>query len=281
MTKLFKIIILFIFAIIVYIYVNFLLQARLDSHSVFQVQKGETLIKVADKLYAEDIVRSPTLFKVLYTIKKGNNHLISYGEYNFSDKSYNLLEVVNKFVKGPDRSGTPITFPEGFTNEEMANKLQKDLDLNKDEFIEYSENLQGRLFPETYFFVKGMTVKNIVDKMLQEFDNRVGQISHQDLVLASIVEGEAKTVEDMKIVAGILQERQRIGMPLQVDVAMETYKTIELPLIPINNPGLNAIEAVRHPVNTEYLYYITGNDGKMYYAKTYEKHKDNIEKYLK
>jgi UPF0755 protein len=73
----------------------------------------------------------------------------------------------------------------------------------------------------------------------------------------------------------------RIGMPLQVDVAMETYKEKGLPKKPINNPGLVAITAVLNPVYTEYLYYITGNDGEMYYAKTFNDHKRNIAKYLK
>jgi UPF0755 protein len=70
-------------------------------------------------------------------------------------------------------------------------------------------------------------------------------------------------------------------MRLQVDVAENTYKERGLPVVPINNPGVVAIEAVFHPKESPYLYYLTGKDGRMYYAKTYEDHKKNIQKYLR
>ena len=101
------------------------------------------------------------------------------------------------------------------------------------------------------------------------------------LTLASILEGEAKTKEDMEIISGILLARFSIGMPLQVDVDMDTYKVKGLPFMPLNNPGLVAINAALHPISSEYLYYLTGKDGKMYYSKTFEEHKRNIKKYLK
>jgi UPF0755 protein len=99
--------------------------------------------------------------------------------------------------------------------------------------------------------------------------------------MASILEGEAKTEGDMKIIAGILLTRLTKGMPLQVDVAKETYTAKGLPKVPLNNPGLVAIMAVLHPTFTDNLYYLTGNDGAMHYAKTFEEHKKNIKKYLK
>ena len=117
--------------------------------------------------------------------------------------------------------------------------------------------------------------------MLKEFSSRVGEVSNEELVLASIIEGEAKSLEDMRMISGILKERIRIHMPLQVDVASVTYEVKGLPKEPINNPGENAFYAVRNPVKSQYLYYITGKDGKMYYAKTFDEHKANIKKYLK
>jgi UPF0755 protein len=62
---------------------------------------------------------------------------------------------------------------------------------------------------------------------------------------------------------------------------MLSYTTKGLPFMPINNPGVIAVDAVLHPVETSYLYYITGNDGKMYYARTFNEHRRNILKYLK
>lgn len=101
------------------------------------------------------------------------------------------------------------------------------------------------------------------------------------LSLAAILEGEAKTQEDMQMVAGILLARLKKGMLLQVDVAPETYKNKGLPVVPINNPGEMAISAVFYATSSPYLYYITGKDGKMYYAKTFEEHKRNIVRYLR
>jgi UPF0755 protein len=127
-----------------------------------------------------------------------------------------------------------------------------------------------------------------VKKTIPVFDNQIAVLDAEakakvldTVVLASILEGEAKSLEDMKVVSGILQKRMKMGMALQVDVAPETYKVRGLPRTPINNPGVNALDAALHPTETEYLYYITGNDGKMYYAKTFTEHKKNIQKYLK
>jgi UPF0755 protein len=123
------------------------------------------------------------------------------------------------------------------------------------------------------------------------------------LTLASILEREANTPESKKIVSGILQNRLTINMPLQVDATMEyilnkplqelapedlniespynTYLNVGLPPTPIGNPGTESIEAVLEPIESEYLFYITGEDGNFYYSKTYEEHLENIEKYLR
>lgn len=122
------------------------------------------------------------------------------------------------------------------------------------------------------------------------------------IVMASILEGEAKTREDMEIVSGILWKRIEIGMPLQVDTSFvyilgkatedltlsdlevkspyNTYLYKGLPPGPISNPGLDSIRAAVNPTTTPYLYFLTGNDGKMYYARTFDEHVKNKQKYL-
>jgi len=120
--------------------------------------------------------------------------------------------------------------------------------------------------------------------------------------MASILEGEALTTSDRKLVAGVLWRRLEIGMPLQVDATFSyvngkttfeltlddlkidspynTYKYKGLPPTPINNPGLNSINAALYPTKTKYLYFLSGNDGKMHYARTFEEHKRNRQLYL-
>ena len=122
------------------------------------------------------------------------------------------------------------------------------------------------------------------------------------IILASILEREANDEQSMKIVSGILQNRLKHGMALQVDASIEyvldkslsaltsedlkidspynTYLHTGLTPTPIGNPGLQAIDAVLHPAKTEYLYYITDADGHFHYAKTFEEHKRNVTKYL-
>jgi UPF0755 protein len=119
------------------------------------------------------------------------------------------------------------------------------------------------------------------------------------IILASILEGEGKGFEDKKIIAGILYNRLKIGMRLQVDTTTlfikdykniidsktlekyDTYQYTGLPPGPINNPGETSIIAAMNPYKNDYLYYITGNDGRFYYATTFEKHRQNIKNYLK
>ena len=120
--------------------------------------------------------------------------------------------------------------------------------------------------------------------------------------MASLIEKEADTAEDRRIVSGILWNRIDADMPLQVDAVFgyildrsgyaptgsdleidspyNTYENRGLPPGPIANPGLDALTAALHPAATEYFYYLTGRDGLMYYAETFEEHKRNRELYL-
>jgi UPF0755 protein len=70
-------------------------------------------------------------------------------------------------------------------------------------------------------------------------------------------------------------------MPLQVDPSPETYKKKGLPARPLNNPGFEALVAALRPTKSAFLYYLTGKDGKMRYAKTFAEHQTNIITYLK
>ena len=99
--------------------------------------------------------------------------------------------------------------------------------------------------------------------------------------MASIIERESKGDVDRRVISGILWKRIKIGMPLQVDAAPDTYKTKGLPKSPIGNPGILAIQAAIHPTRSPYLYYLHDKNGNIYYAKTFLEHKQNIARYLK
>ncbi len=261
----------------------------------FVINENESLRSVSGRLGQEGYISSPILFRagVSYFNK---DTAIQIGEYVFPEP-LTLLEMVHTFVEGrPKLPLLSVTIPEGSTSNEVALIVRKVLpSVSIDAFttLVATYNADGRLYPSTYFILPSYTAEDIVKLMVTTFTKKVENYilsskvvppltnGNEVVILASILEGEANNAEDMKIVAGILLKRMSIGMPLQVDVAMETYKEKGLPKAPINNPGLIAINAVLNPTKTDYLYYITGNDGLMYYAKTFDEHKKNIKKYLK
>lgn len=261
----------------------------------FVVEENETLKSVSLRLEHEHYITSSLFFRA-WVSSLGGDRYIKVGEYIF-DQPHVLGAVVKKFVSGkPDLPLLSVTVPEGSTSFEIATLFHKALPtISVDVFGEMisKHSADGKLFPSTYYLLPSYTEEKIVTLMLTTFEEKTAKViltplltptittTDQVLSLAAILEGEAKTKEDMQVVAGILIKRLQIGMALQVDAAKETYAQKGLPFTPINNPGVVAISAVLYPIATPYLYYITGRDGKMYYAKTFEEHKRNIQKYLK
>lgn len=136
--------------------------------------------------------------------------------------------------------------------------------------------------------------------MLENF----GKLPTKDeVIIASMLEREARVPEDMKMISGIIQNRLKINMALQIDATVlygkgawkervlysdlkhesdyNTYQNTGLPIGPISNPGLNALKAAIYPTKNKYLYYLTGKDGKMYYADNHDDHVSNKIKYLR
>lgn len=260
----------------------------------FQVGEGESLYSISRRLEDEHIIRSSLFFRGWISLLKRDTH-IGLGIYEFY-APVALGGVVRKFVKGPDEPLLSVTIPEGSTTKQVADLIKKALpNISVDRFGElvHEKKLDGYLFPSTYYPLPSFVEEDMIRVMNNTFEREYGghfsdalfpttTPTRNDVVsLAAILEEEAKTPDDMKIVSGILQKRLQKGMRLQVDAAEVTYRRSGLPDQPISNPGIVAIDAVFHPEVTPYLYYLTGKDGKMYYAKTFEEHKRNIQKYLK
>lgn len=262
---------------------------------IFLVDEGESLRSVSKRLEDKHIIKSAILFRVWLSFE-GKDKNLQLGYYTF-DKPLVLGAVLKRMtVTGPDMPLTKATIPEGSTSKEIATIIKNVLpSISIDKFMQIvsDKKADGYLFPSTYFLLPSSDEEKIIDKMLANFNKEYDEnfkyrIIPKDLKdkneiisLAAILEGEAKSKEDMKIVSGILQKRLALNMALQVDVAPETYKTKGVPIIPVSNPGSVAITSVFEPMSTGYLFYLTGRDGKMYYAKTFAEHKLNIKKYLK
>lgn len=179
-------------------------------------------------------------------------------------------------------------------------------------------DLEGYIYGQTYFMPADASAKEILQRAIDELssvstaNNLKSKFASQDLslfegiTLASIVQrelngdGSNTPTEDQKIVAGIFLNRLRIGMTLGSDVTYQyiadklgidrspninnPYNTRRFPGLPpgpISSPGLTSLLAVANPADTDYLYFLSGDDDKMYYAKTDAEHQINIEKYCK
>lgn len=261
----------------------------------FIVDENESLRSVSYRLEKEGYINSALWFRAWISFLGGDKRL-QLGGYVF-DEPTSLNNLVKKFTSElPDLPLIHVTIPEGKTTHEVAvlvNSVLPTVEINKFEEEVARTNSAGKLFPSTYFLLPSMNEAKIVSRMTYTFEKKYIESFENNqlpkelknetevISLAAILEGEAKTEVDMKIVSGILLKRIKLGMPLQVDAAPETYKTKGVPKTPINNPGLVTINAVFHPTDTSYLYYLTGKDGAMHYAKTFEEHKLNIKKYLK
>jgi UPF0755 protein len=185
-----------------------------------------------------------------------------------------------------------VTIPEGFNVNQIASVCSLKLNnFNQAQFLGETKDLEGYLFPDTYFFLSNASDKDVVKSMSENFQKKITPLlqqinasgkSEKDIItMASIIEGEAKGDIDRGIISGILWKRIQVGMPLEVDSAPETYKTKGLPENPINNPGLKAILAAISPQSSPYLYYLHDKDGNIHYATTFAEHQANIRKYLR
>lgn len=261
----------------------------------FTIGENETLKSISIRLKKDGYIYSPLLFRAGISFL-GKDRTIQLGGYVFN-KPLTLLGIVTTFVQGkPSAPLITVTVPEGSTSFEVATIIGKVIpSLSPSIFREVISNYtaNGKLFPSTYFLLPSYKEEDIVKLMLLTFTKKTqnliskGEITsplvteNDVITLASLLEGEAQSQVDMKIVSGILRARLIHGMPLQVDVATSTYKHKGLPSTPINNPGLIALDAALHPTASQYLYYLTGRNGMMHYAKTFDEHKKNIEKYLR
>jgi len=277
------------------------------------IEPGQTLFSVSHELYSDHIIRSPRVFE-MFMLSLGNEKNISEGEYYFSEPLTALGVAMRISGKqfGIDRER--ITFPEGFTNKNMSDRLvQVFPTFDTKLFLELTKDDQGYLFPDTYGFFPSLAPDLVVTTLKRNFDKKIAPLATQIeaskfsekeiITMASIIEKEAKGAEDRAMISGILWKRISIDMALQVDAPFlflldkqsseltlkdlaidspyNTYRYKGLPPGPINNPGLESIKAALNPQSSPYLYYLHDSDGAIHYASTYKEHQANITRYLK
>lgn len=289
---------------------------------VFEIEKGSSAETIADHLEDADLIVSNNSF--LRTVKKEDlDGKLRYGRFVLSP-SMTLREVIT-ILTTEGTGERAVTIIEGWTLKNIDAELTEMGLIEAGDFItctgvcsfEYDflvkgQGLEGYLFPDTYFIDSAnFTVEDLINTMLGNFDKKwtdemQAQLEaserrlNQIVIVASMLEKEVRTPEDLAVVSGIIWKRLDKGWYLgidatllyvqddqqitQEDLAMEspynTRLTIGLPPTPIGNPGLTTLEAALNPKQSEYFYYLTDEEGNVHYAKDGAEHEANKEKYL-
>jgi UPF0755 protein len=269
--------------------------------------------QAADLLESHHIIRSALLFKVYVVLMSGHRQIIA-GEYLF-DQPQSALRVAYRTTSGIQ--GLPkirITVYEGMTAKNIADLIKKNIaGFDRETFLTMAKPYEGYLFPDTYFLYENADPKDVVAMLRETFMEKIkpvllevqafGKPVEDVITMASLVEREANSSADRRIIAGILWKRIQARMPLQLDapfyyilnkesaeltradLAMDSpfnlYKHVGLPPTPISNPGLSAIIDTINPTATDYWYYLSDSKGVMHYAATHDGHVANKAKYLK
>ena len=303
----------------------------------FTVNDGDSVSSVSSRLESEGIITSAGVFR-WYVGRKGGIELTP-GYYTVKphDHMGNIMKVLSI---PPSATFVKVTFPEGFTVSQMAKRLaEKTLRLNADLFTAAAQDpavssayrpagqtsLEGLLFPDTYQISGDESEGQVVERMVQlmervgrqegldESKDLVGFAPYKTLIIASMIEREAKTEGDRAKIARVIYNRLELGMKLQIDATLyyaapegstftqakeldtpyNTYLYKGLTPTPIANPGRASIAAALHPAQDplqndpickgvakpcRYLFYVLSDkDGSHAFAATLAQHEANIE----
>jgi len=276
---------------LVIVILNFFPPGNFPTDQVVAVEPGDDLKTVSQYFGRQNLVRSPLLFRIVVRAMGGERDLPA-GYYQF-ESPLNVISLARRVIAGRSTlDPVRVSIIEGFTNNQIARALARSglAEFNQTEFLAKTKDLQGLLFPATYFFPSHISTDQVVTLLRRNFDlvikplelkiRKSGRTLEEVVTMASIIEREASNSDDRRQIAGILWKRYDADHKLQVDVARVTYKEEGLPEKPIANPSLDAIEAALEPVESPFWFYLSDNKGITHYAVTYNDHKKNIRTYL-
>jgi UPF0755 protein len=284
------------------------------------VRPGDGIRTLARLLSERRVVRSryAVYLASLLAPSQITSHLEP-GDYYVSP-AQTAQEILTEIGTGRMASSRVI-FPEGFTLNQIAQRLQEHGVVSADAFLSsarhdgyafqcadgfspQSANLEGYLFPDEYIFGPDSTVRSVIQTMLDRFDTKVVKTHpfvkdwRAPVIVASMVERETKIPGERPIVAGVITNRLRIGMLLQIDATVQyalpehksrllyndlrvqspynTYLHKGLPPTAICSPGLPSIDAALAPSDVAYLYYVQGSNGHHLFGQTMAEQEKNI-----
>ena len=281
---------------------------------------GASASKIAAILREKGLIRSSVMFDAMARFS-GKDSSLKAGEYEFI-QGESVASILDAIASGRVVT-VRVTIPEGLTALQIADIFHERGLADREEllalvnnpphdlaeefpFVADQSSLEGYLFPDTYEFANGVGALRIVRTMLRRFQHTaqaafdhhpsrpMSLTDRETLILASIVEREAKHPEERPIIARVFLNRLQKQMKLQscatvqyalpvpkehllnadleIDSPYNTYINMGLPPGPICNPGLASIEAVLNPEPGDYLYFVAASDGSHVFTKTYSEH---------
>jgi UPF0755 protein len=288
------------------------------------VERGSTFSQVVAALQAKSVLAHPLAFRLLARLRHVDAD-VKAGEYRFPAHQTSD-EILQRLVRG-EQFAVWVTIPEGYTAREVARALAGralgDASAYDHFFLhnggtavggERTANLEGYLFPSTYLVPTDDSPEQVAKILVDQFHKELppdaaarakalGRTVPEVVTVASLIEREGKTDEDRPLIASVIYNRLRLGMPLEVDASIEyvfpehhdvitkrdleidspynTYRHTGLPPTPIANPGKAALDAAFRPAKSDYLYYVAKPDGHSAFAKTLQEHNANVARYLK
>jgi UPF0755 protein len=291
---------------------------------IIDIPKGATLSQIIDSLYERKVIPSKTNMKIASYIY-GADKKIKAGRY-YIPSDLNYFRLIDLLTGKLNNGQIPVTIPEGIWQFDLASILKEKLGIDSSRVVELSRsksfiyslglntnNLEGYLLPETYYFYPHATAEEVLRRLKNEMDEiftpqvekRMKELKmnrHQILTLASIIEAESNVFSEYKTISAVYHNRLRRGMALQADPTVQylirqrkqkkvfwkdlkidskynTYKHPGLPPGPINNPGKDAIMAALYPDKNNYFYFVADGTGGHKYSQSYLEHSENVTRY--
>ena len=293
-------------------YKAFLNSNPIQDKNFIDVYEGSSMYAVLDNLKLSSLIN-----KLFFRIYLNTNSIKSFqaGEYDIKNK--NLREIIDLLVKGETYTHS-FTIIEGMNIYDIESELEKSSLINDCSLLVCIKTnypfKEGVLYPDTYFYKKGMKASDLLNKShkklddflntiwIKKADNDILKDKYQALILASIIEKEAGNHSEKPDIAAVFLKRISIGMKLQADPTIiygllpnfdgdirksdildknniyNTYMIKGLPPTPISMSSLSSIEAAILSTPGEYLFFVANSPSSHYFSKTYDEHLDMIKK---
>ena len=288
------------------------------------IGSGSSVPQITAQLESQGVIGSATLLDWYIRVHGGGDR-IEAAEYQFPAHQ-TLAQVADRLEAGGRSPTVWITIPEGFTAAQIAQRLGAAGLVPPVLFMREAQTrtleiggvtthgLEGFLFPDTYQVPRGATADDVIDIMTKQFQaelphdylaaaRKLGRSVPEVVTIASMIEREAKVDSERPLIASVIYNRLRIGMPLEIDATIEyalpqhktalsyadldidspynTYKHAGLPPTPISNPGKASLDAAFHPASTPFLYYVYKGEGHHAFSTTLQGQQENERRYLR